>query len=184
AVGGELAAAPQPSLADVEALAARARDSGLRVELRVEGAPVALPAGVDLAAYRIVQEALTNTAKHAGPTRARVVVRYEERAVALEVGDDGRGPAAPPAPAPAPNGVAGHGLAGMRERVALYGGTLDVGRRPGGGFRVQARLPIGRRERGTVGSHAQPSPRSGRMPSTASRRATVGNDDAERRPPR
>ena len=128
--------APQPSLAAVQALTDRARDSGLRVELRVEGEPVALPAGVDLAAYRIVQEALTNTSKHAGRARARVLVRYEARAVEVEIGDDGRGPAA------GHDGDGGHGLVGMRERVALYGGTLDVGGRPGGGFRVRARLPI------------------------------------------
>ena len=128
--------APQPSLAAVGALTDRARDSGLRVELRVEGEPVALPAGVDLAAYRIVQEALTNTSKHAGRARARVLVRYEARAVEVEIGDDGRGPAA------GHDGDGGHGLAGMRERVALYGGTLDVGGRPEGGFRVRARLPI------------------------------------------
>ncbi len=128
--------APQPSLAAVGALTDRARDSGLRVELRVEGEPVALPAGVDLAAYRIVQEALTNTSKHAGRARARVLVRYEARAVEIEIGDDGRGPAA------GLDGDGGHGLVGMRERVALYGGTLVVGGRPGGGFRVRARLPI------------------------------------------
>ena len=120
----------------MQALTDRARDGGLRVELRVEGEPVALPAGVDLAAYRIVQEALTNTSKHAGRARARVLVRYEARAVELEIGDDGRGPAA------GDDGDGGHGLVGMRERVALYGGTLDVGGRPGGGFRVRARLPI------------------------------------------
>jgi signal transduction histidine kinase len=131
------AAAPHPSLAAVDALAERARDSGLRVELRVEGAPVALPAGIDLAAYRIVQEALTNTAKHAGRAQARVLVRYEPRAIEVEIGDDGRG-----ASGAGHDGGGGHGLVGMRERVALYGGTLDVGRRPGGGFRVHARLPI------------------------------------------
>ena len=129
----------QPSLSAVRALTERARDGGLRVELRVEGAPVALPAGVDLAAYRIVQEALTNAAKHAGRAQARVLVRYEPRAVELEIGDDGRRPAA----ADRDGRIGGgHGLVGMRERVALYGGTLDVGRRPGGGFRVHARLPI------------------------------------------
>ena len=144
---GRLLAAPapdrapdrsQPSLSAVRALTERARDSGLFVELRVEGAPVALPAGVDLAAFRIVQEALTNTARHAGRAHARVVVRYEPCAVELEIGDDGGGPAA----TDAGDGGGGHGLVGMRERVALYGGTLDAGRRPGGGFRVHARLPI------------------------------------------
>jgi signal transduction histidine kinase len=125
-----------PSLAQVEALAARARDAGQPVELRVEGAPAALPGGVDLAAYRIVQEALTNASKHAAGARAEVVVRYERTAVEVEIADDGTGDAAPVA-----NGT-GHGLIGIRERVALYGGTLDAGRSPSGGFRVHARLPI------------------------------------------
>jgi signal transduction histidine kinase len=130
----------QPSLARVDALALRARDAGLPVSLQVEGEPSVLPAGVDLDAYRIVQEALANAAKHAGGTRAWVVVRYREHAVEVEIGDDGRGPDG--APARGTNG--GHGLTGMRERVALYGGTLDLGRRPDGGFRVHARLPTGR----------------------------------------
>jgi signal transduction histidine kinase len=135
------AAAAHPSLAGVDGLAMRTRDSGLPVELSVEGEPATLPAGVDLAAFRIVQEALANASKHAGGARAWVVVRYEERAVEVEIGDDGRGPnGTPPAPPPS----SGHGLMGMRERVALYGGTLDVGRRPDGGFLVRARLPIGR----------------------------------------
>jgi signal transduction histidine kinase len=128
-------AAP-PSLAHVEALAARARDAGQPVELRVEGDPAALPGGVDLAAYRIVQEALTNASKHAAGARAEVVVRYERTAVEVEIADDGRGNAASVV-----DGT-GHGLIGIRERVALYGGTLDAGRRPSGGFRVHARLPI------------------------------------------
>jgi signal transduction histidine kinase len=124
----------------VDALALRARDAGLPVSLRVEGEPAALPAGVDLAAYRIVQEALTNAAKHGGGTRAWVVVRYGEQAVEVEIGDDGRGADA----MPVPGSSGGHGLIGMRERVALYGGTLRLGPRPNGGFTVHARLPIGR----------------------------------------
>jgi signal transduction histidine kinase len=89
---------------------------------------------VDLSAYRIVQEALTNTLRHAGAARAEVVVRYAGAGVEVEVTDDGRGPAA--------NGVAaGHGLAGMRERVGMFGGELEVGAREGGGFRVRAMLP-------------------------------------------
>ena len=98
------------------------------------------PAGVDLAAYRIVQEALTNASKHAAGARAQVVVRYQRHAVEVEIADDGRG-AAPPRTRPRIGD--GHGLIGIRERVALYGGTLDAGRRPSGGFRVHARLPIG-----------------------------------------
>jgi signal transduction histidine kinase len=137
---GSSAAPSQPSLARVDALAVRARDAGLPVSLRVEGEPAALPAGVDLAAYRIVQEALANAAKHAGGTRAWVVVRYREQAVEVEIGDDGRGADA----APVPGASGGHGLIGMRERVALYGGTLHLGPRSSGGFTVHARLPTGR----------------------------------------
>jgi signal transduction histidine kinase len=106
----------------------------------VEGDPARLPGGVDLAAYRIVQEALSNASKHAAGARAEVVVRYERTAVELEIADDGRGPADAGAPR---TGGTGHGLIGIRERVALYGGTLDAGQRPSGGFRVHARLPIG-----------------------------------------
>jgi len=136
----EADAAAPPSLAHVDALAARARDAGQPVELRVEGEPAALPGGVDLAAYRIVQEALTNTSKHAAGAHAQVVVRFQRHAVEVEIADDGRGGARSPARGTAGHG---HGLIGIRERVALYGGTLDAGRRPSGGFRVHARLPIG-----------------------------------------
>jgi signal transduction histidine kinase len=135
------AAVSHPSLAAVDRLACRTRDSGLRVELRIEGEPAVLPAGVDLAAFRIVQEALANASKHAGDSRAWVVVRYEDRAVEVEIGDDGRGTNAGQ---PVANG-GGHGLIGIRERVALYRGTLAVGHRPSGGFEVRARLPIGQR---------------------------------------
>jgi signal transduction histidine kinase len=111
------------------------RDAGLPVELAIVGDPVTLPPGVDLSAYRIVQEALTNALKHAGPARARVVVRYGLDAVELEVSDDG--PGAPGAPG------TGHGLVGMRERVALYGGELQAGRGREGGWALRARLPLG-----------------------------------------
>ena len=107
-----------------DALAERARDAGLPVELRVEGEPAALPAGVDLAAYRIVQEALANTAKHAGAAQAWVVVRYD----AARRG--GRGRRRRPRRSARRRDGGGHGLVGMRERVALYGGTLDVGPPP------------------------------------------------------
>jgi len=136
-LGGEPAA--PPGLAHVATLAARARDAGQPVEVRVEGDPAHLPGGVDLAAYRIVQEALSNASKHAAGARAEVVVRYGRTAVEVEIADDG-----PEATARAPQtDGTGHGLIGIRERVALYGGTLDAGRRPSGGFRVHARLPIG-----------------------------------------
>jgi signal transduction histidine kinase len=134
---GEDALAPQPSLVHLESLLAATRDAGLPVELTVEGQPRPLPAGVDLSAYRIVQEALTNSLKHAGPARATVRLCYGREALEVQVSDDGHGRGR--------NGQAdggGHGLIGMRERVALFGGTLEVGVGPGGGFRVAARLPL------------------------------------------
>jgi signal transduction histidine kinase len=135
----ELALAPQPSLEHLDLLVGQVREAGLPVELEVEGTPVALPAGVDLSAYRIVQEALTNALKHAGPARARVRVRYRRDDVELEVVDDGAGEQAEEA-----NGAGGHGLVGMRERVSLFGGDLDAGERHEGGYAVRARLPIER----------------------------------------
>lgn len=134
-VGGEPPAhTPQPTLAELDELVAQVREAGLPVELHVEGEPAAVPPAVAVSAYRIVQEALTNVLKHAGPARARVVVRYASRGLELEIADDGRGSAAV--------GGAGHGLVGMRERVALYGGDFDAGTRNGGGFVVRARLPL------------------------------------------
>jgi signal transduction histidine kinase len=130
--------APAPGLGEVEALASEVARAGVRVEVRIEGTPAALPAGLDLSAYRIVQEALTNVVRHAGPATARVAVRYAPDRVALEVADDGRGGD------PAGHGRGGHGIAGMRERAALYGGTLEAGPLPGGGFRVAASLPLDR----------------------------------------
>jgi signal transduction histidine kinase len=127
-----------PSMARIDELARRARAAGLRVELRVSGDPVPLPAGIDLTAYRIVQEALTNSIKHARGAQARVVVSYEPNELALSIEDDGDGPR---------DGYelsesgGGHGLVGMRERAALYGGIVQAGRRRGGGFAVRARLP-------------------------------------------
>jgi signal transduction histidine kinase len=132
----ELALAPQPSLRHLDHLAETVRQAGLPVELRVEGEPAALPPGVDLSAYRIVQEALTNALKHAGPARALVLVRYGPGELELEVSDDGAGAA------PARAGGGGHGLAGMRERVGVYGGVLESGRRPGGGYALRVRLPF------------------------------------------
>jgi signal transduction histidine kinase len=131
--------APVPGLADLDGLLAEVAKAGLGVRLRVEGTPAPLPAGVDLSAYRIVQEALTNVVKHAGPARAQVVVGYGDRDVTVEVTDDGRGVAAPTGDGQA---RVGHGLIGMRERVAVFGGDLEAGPRPGGGFRVAARLPF------------------------------------------
>jgi signal transduction histidine kinase len=129
-----LALAPRPSLAQVDSLVETVRDTGLPVDLQVEGAKAALPPAVDVSAYRIVQEALTNVVKHAGPARASVLVRYGEGLIEVEVTDDGRAAA---------NGDGlGYGLAGMRERVELHGGQFEAGARAGGGFRVRATLPV------------------------------------------
>ena len=127
---------PRPSLRHLPVLVERFENAGLTVDLVVTGAPRPLPAAADLSLYRIVQEALTNTLKHAGPVRTRVSVAYDEQAVALEVLDDGGGPSAL-----ARDGRAGHGLVGMRERVRLFGGELATG--PcGAGFAVRVRLPL------------------------------------------
>ena len=130
---------PAPGLGDLDALVAEVVRSGVTVEVRVEGDRTDVPAGVDLAAYRIVQEALTNVIKHAGRVKATVAVRYSGDAVTVEVDDEG--PAGHESPrTPAANG---HGLVGMRERVAAYQGDLEVGPGPIGGFHVAARLPFG-----------------------------------------
>jgi signal transduction histidine kinase len=132
----EIGMAPLPSLRHVELLVEQVSGAGLPVELEIEGEPAALPPGVDLSAYRIVQEALTNALKHAGPARARVVVRYGARELELEITDTGRGAAA------SRGGSGGHGLVGMRERAALFGGHVDSAARPEGGFAVRATLPL------------------------------------------
>jgi signal transduction histidine kinase len=131
--------APQPGLAQLDELARQVSDAGLPVEVEVDGAPTPLAAGIDLAAYRLVQEGLTNALKHAGPACASVRIRYSDTQVELEVADDGRGR----------NGAAdrsGHGLAGLRERVALYGGTLESGPAHEGGWRLSATLPLEERD--------------------------------------
>jgi signal transduction histidine kinase len=128
--------APQPSLRRLPELVRAAADVGLRVDVDVEGDQADLPLGVELAAYRIVQEALTNTRRHAAARSARVRLNYSPESLRVEVTDDGIG-------AGGQSNPAGHGLIGMRERAALYGGTLETGPRPGGGFRVAAVLPVG-----------------------------------------
>jgi signal transduction histidine kinase len=130
----EVGLAPQPGLAALQELVSQVRGAGLDVELRVEGAPRPLPLGVDLSSYRIVQEALTNAVKHANARRATVTVHYGAGELAIEVSDDGDGPSG--------NGSSGHGLVGMRERVAVFGGAFAAGPGERGGFRVQARLPV------------------------------------------
>ena len=131
------ALAPQPSMRNMAALVDQFRVAGLDVRLDVVGDEIDLPPGVDLSAYRIVQEALTNALKHAGPASAVVTVCYTDDRVEVEVCDDGRGAAA----GAAAEG-AGHGLVGMRERVDLFGGVLRAGPQAGGGFAVLARLPL------------------------------------------
>jgi signal transduction histidine kinase len=135
--GAEADRAPQPGIGELPALVGSLRATGLEVSLSIAGDHAALPPGVEVSAYRIVQEALTNVLKHAGPARAEVTVGCADRAVTIEVTDDGPGNPAPPAL------TGGQGLAGMRERVALFGGDLRAGPRPGGGFTVCARLPAG-----------------------------------------
>jgi signal transduction histidine kinase len=128
------ALAPQPSLEFLDKLVEHARETGLPVDLRIEGAPVQLPAGVDLTAYRLVQEGLTNAIKHARAQHAEVVVRYSDGRVEVTVSDDGSGDGS--------GAKGGHGLVGMRERVSVYGGELEAGPRPEGGYRLHASLPV------------------------------------------
>lgn len=129
----ELALAPQPTLSELDHLVDQVRAAGLPVEVSIEGEPVELPPGVDLSAYRVVQEALTNALKHAGPASARVHLRYTAEVLEVDVSDDGRGTG---------NGdVGGYGLVGIRERVSVVGGQLEAGRQTNGGFAVRARLP-------------------------------------------
>ncbi len=132
--GDAVSLAPQPGLAELDALLAQVRAAGLEVELRREGEAVDLPPGVDLAVYRIVQEGLTNTLRHAGARRAWVTLCQGESMLDVAVEDDGRG---------ARGGTdGGHGLVGVRERVQLYDGEVETGERAGGGFRLAARLPV------------------------------------------
>ena len=132
--GEGAALAPQPGLAGLTVLVAQVADAGVPVRLSVEGEQRPLPPGLEVSAYRIVQEALTNVIRHADRAPATVVVRYAADRLEVEVTDEGPGPAATPAP--------GHGIVGMRERVAVYGGTLVAEPRPGGGFRVAASFSL------------------------------------------
>jgi signal transduction histidine kinase len=128
--------APQPTLLELDALVERARSAGVPVEVTIEGERRELPAGLDLAAYRVVQEALTNVVKHSGGAPTEVSVHYRPDAVEVRIADRGRGGLS------ARLGGGGHGLAGMRERVRMYGGELQAGRRRGGGFEVHVLLPL------------------------------------------
>jgi len=129
--------APQPSLKQLDNLVNHMREAGLPVEVKIEGEPQLLPPGVDLSAYRIVQESLTNTLKHAGPASAHVTIRYMLNTLELEIQDDGRNLA----PEETLEGK-GRGIIGMRERVTLHGGQFTAGRAPGTGFIVKAKLPL------------------------------------------
>jgi signal transduction histidine kinase len=137
--GEQIALAPQPSLRFIDELVTHVAAAGISLDVSVEGEPVELPTGIDVSAYRIIQEALTNTLKHAGPATARLVIKYGADTLELEVSDSGSGTAA--------HDAKGHGLIGMRERVSLYGGKFEAGPADGGGFRVQARLPLDDRRR-------------------------------------
>jgi signal transduction histidine kinase len=157
--GGRASTSPSPSVGELGELLVQVRQAGIAVDLRVEGSPAKLAPGVDLTAYRIVQEALTNTVRHSGAAEAAVTVRYEPGYVTVSVTDTGNGHAAaaagrPAAPAAAadppdapegsrvrPGGPGGFGLAGIAERVASCGGSLSVGPGQAGGFAVTARLP-------------------------------------------
>ncbi|GHB00519.1 MULTISPECIES: sensor histidine kinase [Streptomyces] len=133
---------PQPDVEQIEDLVDQVRQTGLAVDFKIEGTPRPLPTGVELTAYRIVQEALTNTRKHGGPDAgASVRLVYFDDGLGLLVEDDGRGAAHELYEDGGADG-AGHGMIGMRERVGMVGGTLDAGPRPGGGFRISALLPL------------------------------------------
>jgi len=128
---------PAPGLGELDALVAQAAGAGVEVTVSLEGRPRRLPAAVDLACYRVVQESLTNVVRHAGASRAEVTVTHADGRVEVEVTDDGR------AGAGNGSGGGGQGITGMRERARALGGTLEAGPRPGGGFRVRASLPLG-----------------------------------------
>jgi len=131
----EIGLAPQPSLRDLDSLVEQVRGAGLDVDVLIEGEPRPLPAGLDLSAYRIVQEALTNALKHAAPAHVDLAVRYLEDRIVLDVVDDGT--------RPVPGHGTGNGLVGMRERAALFGGDLSAGRRVEGGWELHVTLPVG-----------------------------------------
>jgi signal transduction histidine kinase len=140
--------APAPGLADLGLLASRTAATGLRLDVTTTGTPQPLPAGVDTAAYRVVQEAVTNVVRHADVSTASVFVRFAADHLEVEVSDAGRGCAGPPRP--------GFGLVGMRERVQLYGGSLVAGPLPGKGVRVIGRFPVVRLDDPVA--HSAPGP--------------------------
>jgi signal transduction histidine kinase len=141
--------APPPTVAAVPALVAQMDSTSLRVDLRTGGEPRLLPADAEVTAYRIVQEALTNTVKHAGADSATVRLDWKDASLLITVTDDGRGPDGAAAPQ-----AGGHGLIGIQERVAACGGHAETGPAPGGGFQVTARLPYIEKE--ATGAHVPP----------------------------
>jgi signal transduction histidine kinase len=151
--GEDLTDAAAPGLEQLDALVQRARAAGLPVDVRIEGRSRALPPGVDLVAYRVVQEALTNAIKHAGPATASVTIVVGADALDLRVADTGRGSRGRKGEGTSPNGL-GHGLVGMAERVELHGGTLRTGAGAGGGFEVNAQIPLDRTAPESVGGAA------------------------------
>jgi len=158
---------PQPGLGQLQPLIDRLTAAGLPVELQARGKPRALPPGLDLAAYRVVQESLTNVIKHAGTPRTTVRLDYGDAELVVEVADAGRPiPAAGPTPSAVPG--SGRGLLGLHERIALYGGDLDAGPGPDGGWRVRARLPVDP----AAGAGAAGQPAAGLAPRTAEQPAT------------
>jgi signal transduction histidine kinase len=136
---------PAPGLADLGSLVSQVRDAGLQVWINVEGQRESVPPGIDLSAYRVIQEALTNVIKHAGSAAATVTIRYRDDSVTVEIAN--QAPAVPVAHVPAPRTGSGHGIIGMRERVAVFGGEFSAGPRPDGGFLVRACFPIGKAAR-------------------------------------
>jgi signal transduction histidine kinase len=153
--GGAAPLAPAPGLGELDALVAQAAAAGVEVRVSVAGGPRRLPPAVDLACYRVVQESLTNVLRHARASRAEIAVTHDNGLVTVEIIDDGKGSEPPPAaagllrPAESPVGDrqgrrSGQGIVGMRERARSLGGSLEAGPRPGGGFRVQASIPVGR----------------------------------------
>src|SRR5215218_2880269 len=144
--GGRAPLTPAPGLAELDALVAQAAGAGVEVTVSLEGEPRRLPPAVDLACYRVVQESLTNVVRHAGASRAEVTVTHHDGRVVVEVTDDGRAGPTDGSGAGSGNGNgagSGQGILGMRERARALGGSLEAGPRPGGGFRVQATLPVG-----------------------------------------
>jgi len=132
---------PAPGLADLSSLVSQVRDAGLQVWINVEGQRGSVPPGVDLSAYRVIQEALTNVIKHAGSAAATVTIRYRDDSVTVELAN--QAPVVPAARIPAPRAGSGHGIIGMRERVAVFAGEFAAGPRPDGGFLVRACFPTG-----------------------------------------